>query len=71
MTDDDVTARALADGFTNEERALLLRALFELRITVAGADPQSPTGQIPDARIDGLVAKLGGDPHAVFFGGDG
>jgi hypothetical protein len=38
---------------------------------VYGADPQSPTGQISDARIDGLVAKLGGDPDAVFFGGDG
>jgi hypothetical protein len=45
---------------TDEERDLLLAALFELRITHADDDEKA-------AQIEALVLKLGGDPDAVFF----
>ncbi len=46
---------------SDEERALLLAALFELRIKHAEDADKA-------AQIEGLVPKLGGDPDTAFFG---
>jgi hypothetical protein len=60
---------------TDTERAMLLRALFELAITQSAFDDDPDRdaipiiAKIPQEHIDALVVKLGGDPHAVFFGG--
>jgi hypothetical protein len=47
---------------STDERDLLLAALFHLRIDHAEDNEKG-------AEIEALVAKLGGDPEAVFFGG--
>ena len=51
--------------FTADERMILLRALFELRITLADSNALPET-----ARIEALVYRLGGDPDAPMFGID-
>ena len=48
---------------THDELALILTGLFELTITYAADDAKRE-------RCRALAMKLGGDPHAVFFGGD-
>jgi hypothetical protein len=45
----------------DDERALLLAGLFELRITHAEDDEKG-------AQIRALVVKLGGDPDTALFG---
>ncbi len=61
--------------FTAEERAILLAALHELRITQSAFDDDPdrdliPVATIRTADIDALVRKLGGDPDAPMFGSD-
>jgi hypothetical protein len=56
------------------ERAILLRALFELSITQAAFDDDPDrdlipiVATIPRERVEALVRKLGGDPDAPMFG---
>jgi hypothetical protein len=49
-------------AFSDDERLLLLAALFDLHLTYAEDVEQGE-------RIKALVVKLGGDPDEVFFGG--
>lgn len=56
-----------------EERDVLLAALFELWLTRAALDDDRDADPIPSPRIsreaiEGLVAKLGGDPDTAMFG---
>jgi hypothetical protein len=58
---------------TNDERAILLRALVELTVTMSEFDNDPdrdliPIARIPPAMIRGLVAKLGGNPDDALFG---
>jgi len=62
--------------FTDTERATLLRALFELWVTLSAFD-DDPDGNviplvatIPRERIEALVRRLGGDPDAPMFGAE-
>jgi hypothetical protein len=52
----------LSSGIDDRERRVLLTALFHLRIAHA------EDAELGD-EIRGLVARLGGDYEAVFFGG--
>jgi hypothetical protein len=62
--------------FTDEERSVLLRALFELWITQSAFDNDPDrsvipiVATIPPEQIDALVRKLGGDPDAPMFGSE-
>jgi len=47
--------------FSDDERNVLLAALFELRIAHADDEEKS-------AQIHALARKLGGDPDTAFFG---
>jgi hypothetical protein len=61
---------------TDDERATLLRALFELWITQSAFDNDPDrnlipiVATIPRERIEALVRKLGGDPDAALFGAE-
>jgi hypothetical protein len=48
---------------TNDERDLILAGLFELTITYVEDDDKRE-------QCKALAAKLGGDPDAMFFGGE-
>ena len=59
--------------FSDDERALLLRGLFGLRVSRAAFDGDREADRIAFAGIQGeeideLVRRLGGDLDAVFFG---
>ena len=47
--------------FSNDERDLLLRGLFEITITYAEDD-------LLRLRAKALASKIGGDPDAIFYG---
>jgi hypothetical protein len=47
--------------FTNDERDLILRGLFELTVTLVEDDDLR-------GRAKALAAKLGGNPDAMFYG---
>ena len=58
---------------SEEERDLVLAALFELWLTRSTFDDdpdadQSPFTRISREAIEGLVARLGGDPDTALFG---
>jgi hypothetical protein len=59
--------------YDDEERDVLLSALFELWLTRSAFDDDPEAARIPFARIrhndiDALVAKLGGDKDTAMFG---
>ena len=62
--------------FFDSERAILLRALFELWVTQSAFDDDPDrnlipiVATIPRERIEALVRKLEGDPDAAMFGAD-
>jgi hypothetical protein len=58
---------------TQEERNVLLAALFELWLTRSAFDDDPGADQVPIARIskesiESLIAKLGGDLDTALFG---
>ena len=60
---------------TDAERAILLRALVELSVTMSAFEDHPdrdliPVARIPPAMIRELVTKLGGDPDDAMFGAD-
>jgi hypothetical protein len=60
--------------FDDDERATLLRALFELWVTQSASDYDADSNlmpivaRVPRERLEVLVRKLGGNPHAPMFG---
>ena len=73
----EVSLRSLSvESLNHGERAILLRALFELSITQSAFDGDPDRNlipivtTIPREQIEALVRKLGGDPDAPMFGSD-
>ena len=65
--------RAPSVGLTEEERSLILAALFELQLTRSAFDGDPDADRIPFARIShddilALVDKLGGERDTALFG---